>query len=549
MNSKPVDDTEAAALAARELVQLQQQAEQVREVLNGLQQNLVEVETSLDNSHAAQLREANEHLVQAALLAHSHADTVKQALEQVSRTAELDALTKLPNRPLLFDRLTQAIAMAKRIGNRVAILFIDLDDFKHINDTFGHTMGDEALQAAAHCLSSSVRDADTVSRHGGDEFLILLPDLSDASDAAVLAEKVITALARPMRLGDHVLRLAASIGISIYPDDGAEADALIHHADVAMYRAKKGSPGSVVFYGDEAIDESPHEPIALASLKRPLVRYEEALLEHELRHAQLCEANEQLVMAALNAQDLQAAAEQAHRKQTEFLAFVAHELRAPLAPIRLATSMMVEVGTEKLPKMQAIIEHQVAHMARLVTDLLDVSRINTGKLRIECRRIDIVSILDAAIEGCRPAMDLRLQHFRLQLPAVTVEVQGDPVRLTQVISNLLTNASKYTQEGGQIRLRLVTTDTDAVITLTDNGIGISAAALPEIFNPFVQDAHAIGFNGTGLGIGLTVVRELVEAHGGTIGATSDGKGFGSQFVVTLPLAQASLTYRDTGSAT
>jgi diguanylate cyclase len=536
MSSAPADDNEAVARATRELAQLQQQTEQVREVLNGLQENLVEVETGRDSSQAAHLLEANEHLMQAALLAHSHADTFRQALEQVSRAAELDALTKLPNRPVLFDRLAQAIAMAKRTGHRVAILFIDLDDFKQINDTLGHTIGDEVLQLAARCLCSSVRDADTVSRHGGDEFLILLPELSEASDAALIADKVITALATPSRLGDHVLRLAASIGISIYPDDGSDADTLIHHADIAMYRAKMRSAGSIEFYGSRAAGDPPPRPTTLASLKRPLVHYEEALLEHERRHAHLCEANERLLMAALNAQDLQAAAEQAQRKQTEFLAVVAHELRTPLTPIRIATSLMVEVGPEELPRMQAIIERQVTHITRLVTDLLDISRINTGKLRIECRRIDIVAILDTAIEGCRPAMDLRLQHFRLQLPVAAAEVQGDAVRLTQVMSNLLMNASKYTREGGLIGLRLVKTDTSAVITLTDNGIGISAAALPEIFNPFVQDAHAIGFNGTGLGIGLTVVRELVEAHGGTIEATSDGKGFGSQFVVTLPLA-------------
>jgi len=540
MSREPAADSEAAALAARELAQLQQLAEQVRVVLTGLQQNLVEAENSLDSSQAAQLREANEHLVQAAVLAHGDADTAKHALEMVSRSAELDTLTKLPNRRLLLDRLTQGIAMAKRAGRRLAVLFIDLDDFKQVNDTLGHATGDEVLKLVAQRLSSSVRDTDTVSRHGGDEFLILLPELSDSSDAAAVADKVITALAAPIRLGEHVLRMDVSIGISIYPDDGAEADALIHHADVAMYRAKRHGSGGIALYDGEVVDASGHGAVALTSRKRPLMRYDEALLEHERRHAQWCEANEQLVMAALNAQDLQAAAEQAQRKQTELLAFMADELRAPLTPIRLATSGMVEIGAEQLPRMQALIERQVTHMSRLVADSLDVSRIHTGKLRIECRRFDILPILDAAIEGCRAAVDLRLQHLRLQLPTVPVEVQGDPVRLTQVMTNLLANASKYTQEGGRIRLRLVTTDTAAVITLTDNGIGISAAALPEIFNPFVQDAYAIGFNGTGLGIGLTVARELVEAHGGTIEATSNGKGFGSQFVVTLPLPSAPL---------
>lgn len=418
------------------------------------------------------------------------------------------------------------------------MLFVDLDGFKQINDRLGHAMGDEVLQLAARSLSASVRDADTVSRHGGDEFLILLPDLSDAADAAVVAEKAITTLARPIRLGDHVLRLAASIGISIYPDDGADADILIHHADVAMYQAKRRGSGGIAFYDGEAVAKSPHGPTP-ASLKRSLVGYEEAMLEHDRRHSQLCEANEQLVMAALNAQDLQAAAEQAQRKQTEVLAFVAHELRAPLVPIRLATSMMTGVDAEQLLRMQAVIERQVAHMTRLVSDLLDVSQIKTGKLRIERRTIDMIPILYAASEGCRPAMDLRLQQFQLQVPAGVVPVQGDPIRLAQVMSNLLTNASKYTQEGGQIELRLVTTDDAVVITVTDNGIGISAAALRDIFNPFVQEAHAIGLNGSGLGIGLTVARELVEGHGGTIEAMSGGKGAGSQFVVTLPLGPLS----------
>ncbi|HWU77603.1 MAG TPA: GGDEF domain-containing protein [Rhodanobacter sp.] len=265
MSNQPVDDAKTVAFAVHELAQLQQQVEQVRQVLRGLQQNLAEVESSLDSDQLSQLREANEHLVQAAVLAQSHADAVDQLLEEVSRAAELDTLTKLPNRTLLLDRFTQAIAMAKRSEHRVAILFIDLDDFKQINDKLGHAIGDKVLQLVAQCLSSSVRDADTVSRHGGDEFLILLPDLSDPSDAVPFAEKVITALANPMRLGNHVLQLAASIGISIYPDDGAEADTLIHHADVAMYKAKNRRSGGIALYGNEAGDKTPPWPMTVTS--------------------------------------------------------------------------------------------------------------------------------------------------------------------------------------------------------------------------------------------------------------------------------------------
>lgn len=539
MSIEPATDAEVVALAARELAQLQQQAEQVREELSGLKQNLVAIENGPDGDQVAQLREANEHLVHAAVLAHGDADIARHALERMAQLAELDALTHLPNRRLLLDRLSQGIAMAKRSGRRLGVLFVDLDDFKQVNDTLGHATGDEVLKRVAERLSSSVRDADTVSRHGGDEFLVLLPELSDSSDAAAVADKAITSLATPLRLGEHVLRMSVSIGISIYPEDGDEAEMLIQHADAAMYHAKRQVCGGLAFYSGEVVDASP-ERVVQASLQRPLIRYDEALLEHERLHAQLCEANEQLVMAALNAQELQAAAEQAHGKLKELLAFTAHELRAPLAPIRLATSMLADVRPEKLPGMQALIERQVVHMSRLIADLVDVSRIQSGKLRVEYQSFDIVPAIHVAIEACRPAMDLRLQHFRLQLPTEAVQMQGDPVRLTQVVTNLLTNASKYTQEGGWVKLRVVPTDVAVVITVTDNGIGISAAALPDIFKPFVQDKHAIGFNGSGLGIGLTVVRELVQAHGGSIEATSEGMDMGSRFVVTLPLVAANV---------
>lgn len=254
MSSRAIDETKSIASAVHELARLQRQVVHARQLLKGLQRSLAEVESGLESN--AQLREANEHLIRSAVLARSHADDVKQLLEQVSRAAELDTLTKLPNRTLLLDRLTQAIAMAKRSGHRVALLFIDLDDFKQVNDKLGHAIGDKVLQLVAQCLTSAVRDADTVSRHGGDEFLILLPDLLDSSDALPLAEKVTTALASPMQFGDHVLQLAASIGISVYPDDGTEAGTLIHHADIAMYKAKRRRSGGIVFYDSELEDKS-----------------------------------------------------------------------------------------------------------------------------------------------------------------------------------------------------------------------------------------------------------------------------------------------------
>jgi len=263
-----------------------------------------------------------------------------------------------------------------------------------------------------------------------------------------------------------------------------------------------------------------------------------ALAEHERLHTQLQEANEQLMLAALMAQDLQAAAELAHRQQLEFLAVLAHELRNPLTPIRTSAALLCRLPTGELPKVQALIERQVAHLSRLVGDLLDVSRVVTGKLRLDFGTVDLASTIDQAVHACSPAIDTRRQHLRVQLPPQALLMRGDPVRLGQVVSNLLDNASKYTPDGGEIALTAVVVDDAIVMTVSDSGIGIAAAALSRVFDPFVQDAHAIGFNGAGLGIGLTVVRELVEGHGGRVVARSAGVGLGSQFVVTLPLAVA-----------
>ena len=260
--------------------------------------------------------------------------------------------------------------------------------------------------------------------------------------------------------------------------------------------------------------------------------------EYERRHSQLREANEQLVRAALTAQELQSAAEDAHRQQTEFIAVLAHELRNPLMPIRTAAALLGRLPAGELPTVQAVIERQVAHLSRLVGDLLDVSRVVTGKLRLDIGCVDLGDTIDQAVDTYRPAMDTRRQHLQVRLPSHALRLRGDPIRLAQVIGNLLDNASKYTPNGGEITLSAVVVDDAVVMTVSDNGIGIPAEALLRVFEPFVQDAHAMGFNGAGLGIGLTLVRELVEGHGGSVVASSAGTGLGSQFVVTLPLAGA-----------
>jgi diguanylate cyclase len=526
----------ATEKAAGDLARLEDQVRAMRSVLVRLLQDVVIAESQLDSGRAHLLVQANEELVVAALQHQADANAAALDLEVISRAVGLDPLTQLPNRMLFVDRFTRAIAAAKRHDAPLALLFIDLNNFKQINDTLGHGVGDEVLKFAATCLVAAVRDVDTVSRHGGDEFLILLTEVSKSTDAIIVADKLLAALGAPHRFGEHVVRLSASIGVALYPQDGGAAETLIDRADTAMYQAKASGPGSCVVHAGQVWVKEDSAP-ALKSMQRPLTQYEQALAEHGLRYTLLQEANEQLVVSALNSQELQAAAQKAQQKQLEFLAMIAHELRNPLAPIRLATSMLGRVRTDEplLPRAQAIIERQTVQMARLVDDLLDVTRAKTGRLAIELEEVDIVEVIDDAIDASRPAMDTRLQSFEVKAPSRPLKVRGDPVRLVQVVNNLLNNASKYTPDGGAITLTVAVADSCLLLTVQDNGIGISPGVLPDVFEPFVQDTHAIGFNGAGLGVGLTVVRQLVEAHGGTVVASSAGRGHGSRFVVTLPL--------------
>ena len=532
MDERPdiVSAAPSNALASDELVRLGQLAQQARVDLDLLR---LEIATSRGVPSDSVLLEANEQLVLALLKAQAELAMSGRTGSHDRRAADRDALTGLPNRILLLDQFVFAIAAARRKGGRLAVLFLDLDNFKSINDTLGHAVGDIALRHAADCLQGVVRKADIVSRHGGDEFVVLLTELVTPADAKLVAAKMLACLATPERVGDHVVRLDASIGISIFPDDGADPEQLIQLADAAMYQAKRQGSSRVVMHDPrQAAAFMQDGPRALHNI----TRHDNVLARQELREAQLQEANEHLLLAALGAQELQNAAERAQGDQTAFLAVVAHELRNPLAPIRAAAQLISQVGPAGLPRLQAVIERQVDHVSRLVGDLLDLSRFHVGKLRLQRRLVDVCTLVPEALETCRPAMDARLQSLRVDACASGLFVDGDPVRLVQVLSNLLDNASKYTPNQGEIELSLQRAGTNLVLVVADNGIGIRPEVLADVFHPFVQDAHATDFHSSGLGIGLTVVRELVEAHGGTVEAFSGGVALGSRFVITLPLA-------------
>jgi signal transduction histidine kinase len=277
---------------------------------------------------------------------------------------------------------------------------------------------------------------------------------------------------------------------------------------------------------------------ALGSLGRlALPGFNSGAAEFAAKLRDVCEANEQLVLAALSAQEIEVDVEAAHVQQVQFLAMVAHELRNPLMPLRLAAQMLGRARTDEriFAKLQGTIADQVAHKSRLIGDLLDGSRISAGKFRLQRSDVDVTHALDLAIHTCRPAMDGKKQRLKINMPPGPLIVFGDQVRLVQVFSNLLENASKYTPESGEIALEAAARKDEIEITVSDNGIGISAQALPHVFGLFVQDQMGSAMSGGGLGIGLAVVAQLVEAHNGHVIAHSDGQGRGSRFVVTLPL--------------
>jgi signal transduction histidine kinase/CheY-like chemotaxis protein len=231
------------------------------------------------------------------------------------------------------------------------------------------------------------------------------------------------------------------------------------------------------------------------------------------------------------------AAEGANRAKDEFLAMLGHELRNPLAPILTALQLMTLRGLTGAERERKIIERQVKHVVGLVDDLLDVSRITRGKVELRREHVDLADVIAKAIEMSSPAIEERRHTLHVDVPR-GVATDGDPARLAQVFGNLLTNAAKYTDPGGAIRVSATRADHEVVVGVTDTGRGIAPEMLPHIFELFVQERQDSNRGQGGLGIGLAIVRSLVEAHGGSVAVASAGKGAGSTFTVRLPAAVA-----------
>ena len=266
--------------------------------------------------------------------------------------------------------------------------------------------------------------------------------------------------------------------------------------------------------------------------------------ELETLNRVLQRANQELEAANRSAQTeiaerarIELALKEADRHKDEFLAMLAHELRNPLAPIHNAVQLMHRQSftDPQLAWSRDVIGRQLAHLTRLVDDLLDVSRITRGKINLNKEVIELETLMTRTVETVQPLIDERGHTLTVDVPKGMLAVLGDPTRLVQAIGNVLSNAAKYTERGGRITLAAVESDTELVIRVRDNGIGIQADLMPMIFNLFTQLDRTSGAAQSGLGIGLALVQRLVEMHGGSVTARSDGLGHGSEFVIRLPL--------------
>ena len=316
----------------------------------------------------------------------------------------------------------------------------------------------------------------------------------------------------------------AELARAVHPDGDGPAAAAALALPISTPRRHLG----VLFVArrdeDPLVDEGPGWSVLDELAARAAIAFENALLYRSLQSE-----NAERVAAQTQLQ-------QSNRRKDEFLAMLGHELRNPLAPIRNALELLRRVAPPdpKLDWAVAVMDRQLRQMARLIEELLDVARISQGKISIAKEAVDLRAVIGASVETHQPMIDAHRHHLLLRVPEVPVWLQGDFARLSQVVGNLLHNAAKYSGDGSQIQLELSADNGQATIVVRDSGIGIDAALLPSIFEPFTQGQRSLDRSQGGLGVGLTLVQRLVELHGGSVEARSGGVNQGAEFRVLLP---------------
>lgn len=295
--------------------------------------------------------------------------------------------------------------------------------------------------------------------------------------------------------------------------------------------------------------ERPLRPATLISAVRAGLKARERQYEVGRYLAEQARINAELEASICERKRVEEALRDADRRKDEFLATLAHELRNPLAPIRNSLHIMRMTMSENpaIEQICQMMERQVGHLVRLVDDLMEVSRITRGRVELRVEPIEVAAIIRNAVEASRPLIDQGHHQLSIAIPPEPLIIDGDAVRLSQIVSNLLNNAAKYMEENGQIWLTVKRQDGEAIIAIRDTGIGIAPEMLPQIFKMFTQVDRSNRQAQGGLGIGLTLVRTLVEMHGGKVTANSLGVGQGSEFVIRLPLSRSAQSTRGSTS--
>lgn len=483
-----------------------------------------------------EILEVSELLAVTALHAHAADQDSRQALHSAARPYEVDALTGLPNRALFRDRFSQALAHARRRNSRVALLFVDLDHFKEVNDSLGHAAGDMIIRHVAQSLKEAGRDVDTVCRHGGDEFLILLSEIGDPSSAARFAEKVAASLSEPVRVGGTTLAVGASIGISVYPDDGEDQDILIQRADAAMYVAKRNGIGFA--FASTHTDATPRSTRTVSGEAHdPIGLLEVALAEANTSITDLKAANARLELDLLNAEREQGKANQAKQYQSQLLNVVAHELRNSLSPLQSAAEVLSLVRSDMslMPRLELVLKRQIGHITTMLTDLLDVSRLNTGRMTMELERVDLAAILQTSAEQMAASFAKRNQNVWVLIETPSPFLVGDSGRLSQLVCSLLDRVSVTAAHGAEITASLYDRDGAMVFSAAegrDGAAGHDAAA--ERLD--VSDTSQSSDGSNMMSVSVLVVIELLKSHGGELTIARAPTGDSVRFQCLLPLA-------------
>lgn len=485
-----------------------------------------------------EILEATELLAVTALHASAAADESRENLERAARPFDVDVLTGLPNRALFRDRFSQALAHARRRHARVAVLFVDLDHFKEINDAHGHAVGDMIIRYVANCLKDSGRDVDTVCRHGGDEFLILLSEIGDATSAARFAEKVTTVLREPVRIGDATFTISASIGISLYPDDGEDQEVLVQRADAAMYVAKRNGNGV-------AFASAQHQPLNPMSAPKsvpeghdPIGLLEVALAEAHQSLADLKATNARLELDILNAEREQIKANEAKQYQSHLLNVVAHELRNSLSPLQSAADVLslVRMDPSLMQRLELVLKRQIAHIFTLLTDLLDVSRLNMGRLTIDLERVDVGEVIESAVAQLATGLAKRDHNVNVRIETDQPIILGDKVRLAQVVTTLLDRLSASLKQGALITVSLYDVDGKLVMAIAE-GRGASQAHDRHAQMLDLSDDRPTSSSSDILTVAVMVVIELLKSHGGQLTVSRTDNRDAPRLQIVLPRAQ------------